>query len=224
MIEAALDARVAIHTLVLRPEASAAAHSLAARVESRQPGAKQIELAAPLYDALAPVEHGAGVLAEIAVPSPPVLKAPAGDAVFLEGVQDPGNVGALLRTAAASGVSRVLAGPGTAFLWAPKVVRAAMGAHFVLQLNDDVSLADVARGFGGDILAAHIEGDDIFAADWGRRATMWIFGSEGKGLSAEALALATRRLRIPIARGVESLNVAAAAAVCLFEQQRRRRP
>jgi RNA methyltransferase, TrmH family len=224
VIETALDAGVAIQTLVLRAGTAAAARALAARVEARQPDAKQVELSAALYDAISPVEHGAGVLAEIAVPPRPASTTFSGDAVFLEGIQDPGNVGAMLRTAAASGVATILAGAGTAYLWAPKVVRAAMGAHFVLQLNDDVPLAEIARGFRGDILAAHVDGDDLYESEWGDGATMWIFGSEGRGLSAEALALARRRLSIPMAPGVESLNVAAAAAVCLFEQRRRRGP
>ena len=86
----------------------------------------------------------------------------------------------------------------------------------------DVPLADVRNAFRGEVLVADLEGDDLYSAAWAGTATLWIFGSEGQGLSAETRALSARRLRIPIAPGVESLNVAAAAAVCLFEQRRRR--
>jgi TrmH family RNA methyltransferase len=144
------------------------------------------------------------------------------DIVYLDGVQDPGNVGTLLRTAAAAGITTVIAGPATAFVWSPRVLRAAMGAHFALHLSDDTPLTEVRQRFGGEVLAADPAGDDLYAADWGRGRTLWIFGSEGQGLSADARAAASRCLRIPLAAGVESLNVAAAAAVCLFEQRRRR--
>ena len=225
VIEAALEAEVVIVTLALRGGASPAVEALVARldaVDSRRK-AKRVELAPALYDALSPVEHGAGVLAEIEIPPAAAWTALSGDAVYLDGVQDPGNVGTLLRTAAAAGVRRVMAGPGTAYAWSPKVMRAAMGAHFALHIAEGVAAADAARGFEGSVLAADVGGEDLYAAEWGRAPTLWLFGSEGQGLSPEAAAAAQRRLRIPLAAGVESLNVAAAAAVCLFEQVRRRR-
>ncbi len=163
------------------------------------------------------------MLAEIEIPPAPDWTALSVDAVYLDGVQDPGNVGTLLRTAAAAGVRRVIVGPGTAYAWSPKVMRAAMGAHFVLHIAEGVAAADAARGFEGTVLAADVGGEDLYAAEWGRAPTLWLFGSEGQGLSPDAAAVAQRRLRIPLATGVESLNVAAAAAVCLFEQARRRR-
>jgi RNA methyltransferase, TrmH family len=224
VIEAALDAGVAIVTLVLRGGVSPAVEALVARLDAAdsQGRVKRVELAPALYDTLSPVEHGAGVLAEIGIPVADRTGRP-GDAVYLDGVQDPGNVGTVMRTAAAAGVQRVIAGPGTAYAWSPKVMRAAMGAHFVLHIEEGVAAADVARGFAGAVLAADVGGEDLYAAEWGRGPTLWLFGSEGQGLSAEAAAVAQRRLRIPLAAGVESLNVAAAAAVCLFEQARRRR-
>ncbi|MDH5207067.1 MAG: RNA methyltransferase [Burkholderiaceae bacterium] len=225
VIEAALDAGVAIVTLVLRGGVSPAVEALVARLEAADSHGrvKRVVLAPALYDALSPVEHGAGVLAEIEIPPAPDWTALSVDAVYLDGVQDPGNVGTLLRTAAAAGVRRVIVGPGTAYAWSPKVMRAAMGAHFVLHIAEGVAAADAARGFEGTVLAADVGGEDLYAAEWGRAPTLWLFGSEGQGLSPDAAAVAQRRLRIPLATGVESLNVAAAAAVCLFEQARRRR-
>lgn len=224
VIEAAFDARVPVLTLVTRGHASAAVAPLLERLAAAAGATpKHLELAATLYDAISPVEHGAGVLAEIAIPDTEPTLRPGEDAVYLDAVQDPGNVGTVLRTAAAAGIRQVVAGPGSAYAWSPKVLRAAMGAHFALQIAENRRLADVARDFRGAVLAADVAGADLYAAEWGRGPTLWLFGSEGQGLGAEALAAAGQRLRIPLAPGVESLNVAAAAAVCLFEQVRRRR-
>jgi TrmH family RNA methyltransferase len=227
LIESALDARVRIATLVTRGAPLAAHGPLIERAQqcgatSGVDPARLIELAAPLYDRIAPVEHGAGIFAEIEIPGA-VPAIDAADAVFLDGVQDPGNVGTILRTAAAAGVGRVIAGAGTAFPWSPKVMRAAMGAHFRLQIDDAATLEATAGGFAGEVLAADVDGEDLYRADWGEGPVLWLFGAEGQGLSAAALRLAHRRLRIPLASGVESLNVGAAAAVCLFERLRRRR-
>jgi RNA methyltransferase, TrmH family len=223
LLQAAFDARVTIHTLVLRgAEQSAEALALVPRAEA-QSKAKLIELAPALYDKISPVEHGAGVLAEIKFETPPWPRQIVDDAVYLDNVQDPGNVGTLLRTAAAAGVRHAIAGAGCAFLWSSKVMRAAMGAHFVLELHEQIPPQAVRDAFVGEVLAADaIYGEQIFEADWGANPTLWLFGGEGQGLSAEALAIADLRLYVPINASVESLNVAAAAAVCLFEQKRRR--
>ena len=223
LLQAALDARATIHTLVLRgAEQSAEALALVARAEA-QSKAKFIELTPALYDAISPVEHGAGVLAEIEFETPPWPKQIVADAIYLDNVQDPGNVGTLLRTAAAAGVRHAIAGAGCAFFWSPKVMRAAMGAHFVLDLHEQITPQALRDAFAGEILAADAtDGEDLFAAQWGGDATVWLLGGEGQGLTEEALRAANRRLRIPIDSAVQSLNVGAAAAVCLFEQKRRR--
>lgn len=221
LLQAAHDRGVLLHALILRGRGSSSeARALVDQLAA--PGVLRIELAAPLYDAISPVEHGAGVLAEIGIPDSLMPERIAEDAIYLDGVQDPGNVGTLLRTAAAAGVRRVLSGPGSAALWAPKVMRAGMGAHFVLALHEDISPESAARSFAGAVLAADANGsEDLYGAEWDA-PTLWLFGAEGGGLGAAALAIAQRRLRIPIETRVESLNVAAAAAVCLFEQRRRR--
>ena len=224
LLQAALDARVPIHTLMLRStEQSAEAHALVTTAEA-QSKAKSVELAPTLYDAISPVEHGAGVLAEIEFEIPPWPKQMVHDAIYLDNVQDPGNVGTLLRTAAAAGVRHAIAGAGCAFFWSPKVMRAAMGAHFVLDLHEQTALQTLQEGFEGEILAAvTARGEDLFQGDWGKGPTLWLFGGEGCGLGTEALRIANRLLSIPISTPIESLNVGAAAAVCLFEQRRRRR-
>lgn len=223
LVESALAAGVRLHNIVLRASGSSdPAHALAAEAQ-RATGAPLVTLSPALFDVLAPVENGVGLLIEIEASAPPLPQALSADAVWLDGVQDPGNVGALLRTAAAAGVRHVAASDGAAALWSPKVVRAAMGAHFVLALYENVTVSQARAAFAASALAADAGGTvDLYRNDWGRKATLWMFGAEGAGLSAEALAVADLRLRIPIAEGVESLNVAAAAAICLFEQRRRR--
>jgi TrmH family RNA methyltransferase len=222
LVEAALAAGISISAVVVSEAANAAACGLARRAADSA-GTRVVEFASSLFDQIAPVEHGTGILAEIVIARPELPQRLSVDAVFLDGVQDPGNAGTLLRSAAAAGVRHVAASSGTAFLWAPKALRAAMGAHFALSIYEDVAVDDLADAFTGERLAADAHGSEtLFTAAWGDKPTLWLFGSEGRGLSEESAVVAQRRLRIPVAAGVESLNVAAAAAVCLFEQVRRR--
>jgi len=222
LVEAALAAGIPMSAVVVSEQAHADARELARRAADST-RTRVVEFARSLYDQIAPVEHGAGILAEIAIAQAKLPQQQAVDAVFLDGVQDPGNAGTLLRSAAAAGVRHVAASPGTALLWAPKVLRAAMGAHFALSIYEDVAVDRLAGAFTGERLAADAHGGEtLFTAAWGDQPTLWLFGSEGRGLGERAAAVAQRRLRIPVAGGVESLNVAAAAAVCLFEQVRRR--
>jgi len=223
LLQAALDANVPIHTLVLRgAETSNEALELTRAAEA-QSNAKLIELTPNLYDAISPVEHGAGVLAEIEFTTPPWPKQILDDAIYLDNVQDPGNVGTLLRTAAAAGVRHAIAGISCAYVWSPKAMRAAMGAHFVIDLHERITPQKLRDAFTGEVLATDaVDGEDLFKTKWGESATLWLFGGEGHGLSADALLIANHRLRIPVDNQVESLNVGAAAAVCLFEQKRRR--
>ncbi|MDY0011379.1 MAG: RNA methyltransferase [Rhodocyclaceae bacterium] len=177
-----------------------------------------------LFAQASPVDSPAGILAVIALPQPPVLRRLEGSAVVLDRVQDAGNLGTILRTAVAAGVRQALLTPGCAQAWSPKVLRAGMGAHFGLVLVEQAEVAGLVEGYPGQILATALAPDaqDLFALDLAG-PTVWLFGSEGQGLSPQLAALATRRVAIPMAAGVESLNVAAAAAVCLFEQFRQRR-
>jgi TrmH family RNA methyltransferase len=134
--------------------------------------------------------------------------------VVLDRVQDPGNVGSILRSAAAFGFRQVLALRGTAALWSPKVLRAGMGAHFGLHLVegiDETTLPDLQL----PLLVTHVhEGQWLHAATlpW---PCAWVFGHEGQGVAPALLALAAQRVRIAQPGGEESLNVAAAAAICL---------
>ncbi|CAN5173502.1 RNA methyltransferase [soil metagenome] len=166
------------------------------------------------------------LVCEVAIEVPAVddaADASACDVVLLDAVQDPGNAGAILRTAAAAGVTRVVAGNGTATLWSPKVLRAAMGAHVALDIVEGVDLAGWIEASPLHSIGMAIDGaQELLALDL-RRPLAWAFGNEGNGLQATTLAAVASRVRIDQAAAVESLNVAAAAAVCLFEMRRQRR-
>lgn len=138
--------------------------------------------------------------------------------VFLDRIQDAGNVGAILRSASAFGFTQVLARKGTAALWSPKVLRSAMGAHFGLYLVEGVEpeqLADLSIGW---LSTSSHQGP--FLHTLGVKNALpspcgWIFGHEGQGVSPEAAQLASMTVRIAQPGGEESLNVASAAAICL---------
>ncbi|MDT4860481.1 23S rRNA (guanosine-2'-O-)-methyltransferase RlmB [compost metagenome] len=135
-------------------------------------------------------------------------------AVVLDRLQDAGNVGSILRSAAAMGFAQVLALKGTAALWSPKVLRAGMGAHFGLHLVEGLSVDDLAGLSVPLLVTSSHQGDFLHQArlSW---PCAWVLGHEGQGVSPALEALATQKVRIAQPGGEESLNVAAAAAICL---------
>lgn len=135
-------------------------------------------------------------------------------AVVLDRLQDAGNVGSILRSAAAMGFAQVLALKGTAALWSPKVLRAGMGAHFGLHLVEGLSVDDLAGLSVPLLVTSSHQGDFLHRArlPW---PCAWVLGHEGQGVSPALEALATQKVRIAQPGGEESLNVAAAAAICL---------
>ncbi|MCB1955615.1 MAG: RNA methyltransferase [Rhodocyclaceae bacterium] len=175
----------------------------------------------PLFASVSPVETPSGVMALMAVP-PPVDPQSVGTVLVLDGIQDAGNLGSILRTAAAAGVAQAWLTEGCAQAWSPRVLRAGMGAHFVLSIAERVDTGPLLTRFPGEIIATELGEASISLYDCPLAApVVWMFGSEGQGLSRPLAALATQRVRIPMPGRIESLNVAAAVAVCLFEQQRR---
>ncbi len=174
-----------------------------------------------LFGSLSGLATPLGILARIAVLPEPTFPV-ASDCLLLDAIQDPGNVGTLLRTAAAVGVSDVLLGLGCAGAWTPRVLRAAQGAHFALRIREQADLVAFLRGYGGvSVAAVAHNGASLYQKDFSQ-PTAWLFGNEGAGIAPELLTLASRRTTIPLAPGSESLNVGAAAAVCLFEMRRQR--
>lgn len=219
LVAAALDHGVVPELLVVSE--SAASLPEVSALLTRVPQIAQLSLKDALYREISELDTPLGILARIAVPAV-AQDLPVGDCLLLDTVQDAGNVGTLLRTAAAAGVSDVLLGAGCAGAWTPRVLRAAQGAHFVLSIREHVDLAAFMRAYRGQSVAAVAHaGTSLYALDL-RGPSAWLFGNEGQGITPELLALARQRATIPLAPGNESLNVAAAAAVCLFEMRRQR--
>ena len=168
----------------------------------------------------APSDQGVRFVVQPPVPELPSTLGEA--AVLLDRLQDPGNVGTILRSCAASGVRRVYLSDGCAAVWSSKVLRSAQGAHFSLNIHEHADLGAVMARATVPVLATTLENaQDLYAASLPASAA-WLFGNEGQGVQAALLAQATQRIRIDHDRdAVESLNVAMAATLCLFEQRRR---
>lgn len=209
------ESMVVVDDLVARPDFA----SLVARV----PAARTLVVPRRLFAELASLPDDVGVLAVVPVPEP---AAPAGSEscfLLLEEVQDPGNIGTLLRTAAAAGVDRVVLSPGCAFAWAPRALRAGQGAQFLTRIDEDAELSAWCDRFDarGWRLVATVARDGVAPWDADLRGRVAIaVGNEGSGLSADLVARSAVRVTIALAPGSESLNAAAAAAIVLFERRR----
>lgn len=186
-------------------------------------GRDVVLLADALMRDLGLVETPSGLLAVVDTPKAKAAVDLDNEAILLDGVQDPGNLGTLLRTAAAAGIKQALLSPGCAAAWSPKVLRAGQGAHFVLSIHEEADLAGFMTDYRGTTAVTCLDGTtSLYDADW-QGPLAWVFGAEGLGVSPALIAAARLRIRIPMPGAVESLNVAAAAAICLFEALRRKR-
>lgn len=175
-----------------------------------------------LFNGISQVENGTGILAAVATPHRELPARLEGDCLLLEHLQDPGNLGSLLRSAAAAGVRNVVASEKTAYAWSPKVLRAGQGAHFHLMIYEGVDLAAALPRIAAPLVATSSHtARSLYDADL-RGAVAWVLGNEGAGVSEALLKAASLRVAIPMAGGAESLNVAAAGAICMFEARRQR--
>jgi TrmH family RNA methyltransferase len=193
-----------------------------ARLAERSAPAQLTLLADALFESISSVESPTGVLACVRTPAPRPAGADARLALLLEDIQDPGNVGMLLRSAAAAGAEHVLLSPSCAFAWSPKVLRAAMGAHFAVNIVERADLAAWLAEYRGQSVA--LAGDarqSLYDLDLAR-PTALLVGNEGSGLSAEIRRCATVSARIPMQGRMESLNAAAAGTIAVFEAVRQR--
>lgn len=184
-----------------------------AQVDWAHDAPKIIVLSDPLFAEVSGLESPArmGFLIDWAVPA---SLQPGVATVVLDRVQDAGNVGSILRSASAFGFRQVIAVKGSAALWSPKVLRAGMGAHFALDLIEGVDPAEL------EALQVPVLVTSSHAGDWLHRAALpwpcaWVMGHEGQGVSPVLEARSALRIRIAQPGGEESLNVAAAAAICL---------
>jgi TrmH family RNA methyltransferase len=176
-----------------------------------------------VFQSVVDSETPQGIAAEIALPDrlPNLEQAQA--CVFMEGIQDAGNVGTILRSALAFGIRDIVLAKGCADVWSPKVLRAAAGAHFHLGIADHVELAGMLERFGGRLVCTvPRRGTPLPRADL-RGRIGWIFGGEGRGISPEVMQRAHLNVSIPMSTGSESLNVAVAASLCFYEAARTNR-
>lgn len=176
-----------------------------------------------LFRELSSVATPTGIIAVVPTPRVEPPDRLDGSSIWLEDIQDPGNVGSILRSAAASGIATVCLSRHSVHAWSPRVLRAAMGAHFALCIIEGADLAALARSYKGKLVATSVrQGRALFEAELAGEVA-FLFGNEGAGLSAPLAALAHETVHIPMPGAAESLNVAAAAAICLFERVRQTR-
>lgn len=191
---------------------------------ARVPESRVLVVPRALFDGMGTLPPDVGVLAVATAPTP--ATAAGGDLVLmLEAIQDPGNLGSILRTAAAFGVADAYLSRECAFAWSPKVLRAGQGAHFQLAIHEDADLVALARSLRaeGRRLVATVAsgGGPLHEARLAGRVAVAI-GNEGSGLSPALCSEADATVTIPMPGGTESLNAAAAAAVVLYEAARQR--
>jgi RNA methyltransferase, TrmH family len=184
------------------------------RIQQAQAAIKNIAVSARLFHEISGLESPADMAFVMPLPAPSPIQAQV-QTVVLDRVQDAGNVGSILRSAAAFGVRQVLALKGTAALWSPKVLRAGMGAHFALNLIEGLELGDLAQ-LQIPLLVTSSHAGSFLHQQALPKPCAWVMGHEGQGVSAELLQRAALCVRIGQPGGEESLNVAAAAAICLY--------
>lgn len=187
-------------------------------------GISSFQYSDAMFGEIAATDSPSGILG---VASRPTLSSPPEttlDCVVLDGIQDPGNVGTLLRTAAAAGIRQALLGPGCADPWSPRTLRAGQGAHFVMNVFEGCDLPGFLANYRGTSLVTRLDASRSLYETPLDGPLAWIFGAEGQGVSEVVAHSATAGVHIPMPGKIESLNVAAAAAICLFEAVRRRTP
>ena len=173
-----------------------------------------------MFHGISSLDSPVGVIALIETPPHQPIPAQMDCCVVLEDIQDPGNLGSILRSAAAANVKHVVLSKGCVFAWSPRVIRAAMGAHFLLDIYEQQDLIGVLGNFTGTKVATALRAKpSLFDADLTGSLALMI-GNEGAGLSPELSSLADFAVTIPMPGKMESLNAAAAAAICLFERVR----
>jgi TrmH family RNA methyltransferase len=221
LVDHALTTGAQLRLALYTPEAlqtTLEGQALLARLAG-QPGCHEAAPAA--IGAAADTQHPQGVVAAFAWPE---VEPRGGLRLVLDAVQDPGNVGTLLRSAEAAGVGLVLCARGSADVYSPKVLRAAMGAHFTLPLQADLSWDEIGVELSMcPVVYAAVAGASMpyYAADWKQPAAL-IVGSEAHGVSEAALGWTTHQIAIPMLGRAESLNAGVAGSIILFEALRQR--
>jgi RNA methyltransferase, TrmH family len=171
-----------------------------------------------MFAELTPVATSTGILAIVKTPqvaAPNEIKF----ALMLEDIQDPGNLGSMLRTALGAGVEAVYLSKGCTDAYSPKCLRGGQGAQFYLPIIEGANLLEIMQNFAGNTYATTMDGASLYAQDL-TQPTAFVIGNEGAGLSNKLIEAASHKISIPMHQSLESLNAAAATAVCLFERVR----
>jgi TrmH family RNA methyltransferase len=175
-----------------------------------------------MFAELTPVASATGILALVKTPQLSLPDAPS-FALMLEDIQDPGNLGSILRTAAAAGVEVAYLSASCTDAFSPKALRGGQGAQFVLPIVERANLIAELENFNGNSYATTMQGESLYAQNL-TQATAFVIGNEGAGLRKQTVAAASKSITIPMTESqfgtVESLNAGAAAAVFLFERKR----
>lgn len=220
-VEELLKSKLAVEGIIVSPNLAESKRGAALLQELTARSLEILDVSEKDFATAADTDSPQGVIAIARVPqqnADSALKGESVRVVVLDGVQDPGNAGTILRTAAALGATATLALPGTVDLWNAKVVRSSMGAQFAhpsfaVSIEE---LANILRREGIELWAADTGGEPVGTAAPPKKLAIAV-GNEGAGLSSPVRALASRTVSLPIARGVESLNVAVATGIILYE-------
>ena len=218
VLEDGLASAVPLRFLLYKTSLTPRAKTL---LEQIKPDQAAFEVEDRLFESLSDTESSQGILGVFDIPEHAQPARP-GFVVILDQLRDPGNLGTILRSAEAAGVQAICLPPGTTDVWAPKVVRSAMGAHFRLPLLQ----------WPWEAITAYLEGVTVFHADMNGQESLWqadfrgrtalLIGGEAEGINPEGRLLATHSVRIPMVGKTESLNAAISASVLMFEVLRQR--
>lgn len=224
----AIAAHAAIQQIVLCPELlGEIATTLRDEIVDVLGASRIVTVGATVMRSLAETETPQGIVAVVDLPATPlpIFDAHDGFVLILDGVRDPGNVGTLIRAAAAADCDAVITIAGTADAFAPKVVRSAMGAHFRLPVVAESDWAAIGPALAAlpTVIGADGAASLLYdAVDWATGCAV-VIGNEDHGLSAEARRWCPMTACIPMARGVESLNASVSGAIMMYEVVRQRR-
>lgn len=216
LIEDALKSSGTLHEIIVKEDYSE-------EFFSRNPNwnARTFILDSVLFDSLIQTENGRSVIGVFGIPR---LSFDTGDVIVLDRLQDPGNIGTIIRTADAAGFSGVMAMKGTGDIFSPKVVRAAAGSIFrvpIIQVEDIHGFKEIIEKLNISPVAIVPGGDKEFY-DMPERNLAIIVGNEGAGVCSELMDISEMNLRIPMRSGIESLNAAMAAGIVMYERVRRK--
>ena len=225
LMEEALAAGIPVRGAAVSPALEGTPRGSALKIALAGRGVLLVEVTLAELEALADTEHLQGIVAVVepcAWTLEDIATLRGSVTLVLDAVQDPGNVGTILRTALGLGASGLVALKGTADLTNPKVLRGGMGASFRLPAvaTDARALVDWARIRGVDLVVTAADGEPLGRLPRGGPPLALVVGNEGAGVGPELMAAARRRVAIPLARAVESLNVAVAAGILLYEVTR----